>query len=200
MNALIVAGGDVNLSLLKKLLLSTDYVIALDRGFDYLREIEVLPNILLGDMDSIQSEVPQEVTVQVFPAQKGFTDLEAGLIYAQSLHYRFLTVIGFNGTRLDHFLSSVWLLSQTDGDVHFLDTHNRIRVLKEKITLEKGEYSYFSVIPLSPSVISIDGAKYELDRKEMIPESSLGLSNEWEESVVQVILHSGKALLVESKD
>mgnify|MGYP001481708811 CR=1 FL=1 len=200
MNALIVAGGTVDSQQLKDICLASDTIIALDRGLDYLQEIGVSPDILLGDMDSVTSDIPSRLSKQTFPSAKGFSDLEAGLIYAQSLDYDLLQVLGAFGTRIDHLLSGLSLLLEARGHVHFLDTHNRIRLLHEKIALKKSDYIFFSVQALTPSTLSIKGAKYELDHHLLLPSGSLGLSNEWKEPVVHITLHEGKAFLIESRD
>jgi thiamine pyrophosphokinase len=199
-NVLLVAGGSVDLTQLQELCSISDRVIALDRGLDYLLSIDVMPDMFLGDMDSVQSKIPAGLMHQTFPAEKGFSDLEAGLVYAHSLVYDRLHVLGAFGTRMDHLLSGLSLLAESEGEVYFLDPHNRVRRLKEKNCLEKGDYSFFSIQPLCPCVVSIEGAKYDLRFHELRVSGSLGLSNEWKEKTVHIQLHSGNALLIESRD
>lgn len=200
MKILIVGGSSVDYDQLKSCLLESDFVIALDRGLDHLEKIHQQPDLLLGDMDSVSARIRDQYPSEYYPSEKNFSDLEAGFSVARAKGYSRLQVLGATGGRLDHFLSALALLIDMPGQVELLDARNRIRRLPEQLDLAKGEYKYFSIQALCPCVVSIRGAKYPLTKQELLPQESLCLSNEWKEAAAQIILHSGLALLIESRD
>ena len=57
-----------------------DLVIAVDRGLEGVKQLGILPHILLGDYDSVKSEVLKEyeevsqVTCLRYPPEKDYTD------------------------------------------------------------------------------------------------------------------------------
>ena len=57
----------------------SDFIIAADGGYDHLKKINIKPNILLGDFDSIES-IPDDRQKKIkFDTQKDFTDLYAAI-------------------------------------------------------------------------------------------------------------------------
>lgn len=101
-----------------KCLPPVSFIIAADSGLDTLntyrsffskKGTSLLPNVILGDMDSISSkELLKDFSatdVKYFPKDKDFTDTELALKCARSLASdSFIVLVGGNGGRPDHFL------------------------------------------------------------------------------------------------
>jgi len=102
-----------------------DFVIAADSGLEVLEEYNryygnktFYPDLIIGDMDSIQnisllSGYPETI-VRRCPADKDMTDTELALSYARRDVTRdeiYLTLVGGDGGRIDHFLGIFDLFS-----------------------------------------------------------------------------------------
>jgi len=69
------------------LLITGDYIIAVDGGANELRRRGIIPNVIIGDMDSISQSTlnyfkDKGVKVVTYPHEKDETDLELALVYA----------------------------------------------------------------------------------------------------------------------
>ena len=115
MRALIVLGGDAPE---RMLLLScagyADLKIAADRGVEAFEGTGVLPDLLVGDMDSVNPEVlesvQQRTQVQRLPVQKDDTDGVHALDQAIARGAKSITILGALGGRMDHAMANLMLL------------------------------------------------------------------------------------------
>ncbi len=90
------------------------------------------------------------------------------------------------------------------ADARILDSHNQIRLLKDKVCLKKEEAfgPYFSVFSLGGTIegVNIVGAKYPLADHTLLPYDSLCVSNEFEADEVEISFVYGTLILMETKD
>ena len=57
MKTLIVASGKIDdLGLLETLLRESDFIVCADGGLDHLRKVDAIPDLVLGDLDSISQD------------------------------------------------------------------------------------------------------------------------------------------------
>ena len=80
-----------------------DAVIAVDGGFASLEAAGCVPDLALGDFDSL-GFVPEGVPVKLFPAEKDASDMELALEEALTCGAGAVEVYGALGGRLDHTL------------------------------------------------------------------------------------------------
>ena len=74
----IVCGGTIdNIRWLKENLQMYTHIIAADSGYDYCRKSEVIPNVIIGDFDSVSYDLPNNVKRISLPTKKDETDFEA---------------------------------------------------------------------------------------------------------------------------
>ena len=179
-----------------------DYVICADSGYRHAEALGIIPDILLGDFDSI-AEMPQEVEILRFPAEKDETDLQIAICHAREKGFSDIYVIGAFGGRLDHFLGNVCLLhwAQNQGaDVIMQDADTLVRLVSEDVALPRKKQHYLSVIPFfGDATVSITGVKYPLEKHNMLAGDTLGISNEFKSDVAHISVHSGKVLVIECR-
>ena len=119
MSALIVSGGMApSKEILLRELKSSKIVICADSCAYHLFKYDMVPNVLIGDFDSISSEVlslfkSEGCIVEKFPPEKDFTDTEIAIEYAISKGYTNITLLGATGSRLDHVYGNITLLKST---------------------------------------------------------------------------------------
>ena len=88
---------------------SGDYIIAADKGFSYLREIMVKPNIVIGDFDSLDT-IPENENVVQHPIEKDDTDMMLAIKTGLDLGYKTFLIYGGLGGRLDHTYANIQIL------------------------------------------------------------------------------------------
>ena len=88
---------------------SDDLVIAADGGFDYLEEIGLRADIVLGDFDSVISyDLPSDA--MRYPRDKDDTDMFIAAKLGLEKGYTEFIIYGGLGGRLDHTLANIQLL------------------------------------------------------------------------------------------
>lgn len=208
MRAILVAGGTVDEEKLRKALKERIYVAAADSGAEALEKLSTAPDLLIGDFDSISDDTldsyrKKGIECVKFPPEKDASDSELALSILKDRGYDEIEFFGALGGRWDHSVSNLFLiyrLYQESVRVHLRGDCD-VRILTGTNEIEKSS-RYFSLFRISPekTVISIRGAKYDLEHEELPWASSLGLSNEWKEDVAEITVHEGAALLIENDE
>ncbi|NLY47145.1 MAG: thiamine diphosphokinase [Tissierella sp.] len=211
MKGLIISSGKINdYSLLEKLICENDYIVCADGGLDHIMQVDKIPNIILGDLDSISDLgvkyiKEKNIEIEKFPSIKDNTDTELAIIHLINKGMDHITLIGGTGTRLDHTVANIFLLKKFNKDGVFfriVDDNNVINYVTDAIRIEKKENRFISIIPLNSEgiVVSLIGFKYPLKDKHIKFSSTLGVSNEIIHDYGTVMIYKGEALVFESLD
>lgn len=97
--------------LLRAILEKTRVLVAVDGGLRHCRKLRVVPNVVIGDLDSA-SEADLDWArhsgskVRRMPEQNN-SDIEKALEYAQKQRHASIVLTGIDGDRPDHFLHAV---------------------------------------------------------------------------------------------
>ena len=183
-----------------------DLVIAADGGYDTLCEQNVLPNLLIGDLDSIKN-VPTGVEILRFKSEKDETDMHLSALEAIKRGYREILIYGGTGGRADHSFANYSLLlflAKRGISARLVGLRDVALVIENgEITLPHTECGkYFSVFAFGgkASGVSIKNAKYEIESAELSPEFPLGVSNEFRDTPPIVSVKNGAILIIFEKN
>ncbi len=196
---LIVGGGPVNMELLnQELAKKPDLLIAADYGGFYFDELGIIPQVLIGDFDSLSSPIVDKLInagVKVIPysPQKDETDMELAVDFAILEGSSSIIILGGLGRRLDHTLSNIGLFLKALAhkvEIHLLDEVHDITAIDSRIVLERRTGWAVSLIPLTEKVsgVSTSGLLYPLNKADLFFEKSRGIHNEFiaETAIVEV--------------
>jgi len=171
----------------KKQIRTNDYLIAADKGAEHLLTLGYVPDIVVGDLDSISDTAKEELIAQgvrfeISPREKNETDTELALIFALDLKPREIILFAASGDRLDHLLANVFLLAGylNRGIPIYLQTPVETLWLTDKsATLTGSAGRLASLMAISPRVenLSLTGFYYSLQNATLYFGSSLGISN-----------------------
>lgn len=185
-----------------------DYLICADGGGNSALQTGRMPEVLIGDLDSITPENLElcrrnDVLIQQYPREKDETDLELALEYALNLleaKTPSLWLYGATGGRVDHLLGNLALLLKFLNRgccIHIKDPLHEIYMIQGRETLKGRAGQELSIIPVTEKIrVTTDGLYYPLHGEFILKESPRGISNVFlgEQAVVQV--EEGIALLV----
>lgn len=194
----IFCGGPESCSLLKGSL-EGYYIICADSGYDKAKALGVTPHLVIGDFDSVQSDLPDTIEVIRAPAKKDDTDTLLAVKTALSRGYKSLLLAGACGGRGDHLLANIFTLEyikQQGGSGRIMGDTTCIYLLRnETLTLTPDKKSYLSVFSLTDSCsVTISGAEYNLNRFLMTRSFPIGISNEFTNSECVISVKDGTAI------
>lgn len=214
MRTVIINGGNIDydfaLSFLKEH--PYDYMIAADRGMEFLKEAGICPDEIVGDFDSAADGMLEffsgkHILIRKFRPQKDATDMEIAMETAIERGSTSITVFGATGSRMDHVLGSLRNLTiplKAGVECCIIDKNNRIRLVDHSLELKREEQfgTYISLLAFGGAVegLSLTGFFYPLTEYRLEADSALGVSNEMIEDVGTICFQSGRLLVVESKD
>jgi thiamine pyrophosphokinase len=212
-SAAVITGGYNKHSFLEEELnnVKYDYIVGVDSGCNVLFAINVMPDAIIGDFDSIEESVldfykNHECEQIFFDTEKDFTDTELALKHLNTKGISQVTIYGAMGTRMDHSLANIALLETYSDEMDILikDSYNRIRLINGPYSgvIRKDEYEYFSLIPVSEEVM-IDNCslvKYPLSKTILRRKGSLGVSNQWISDKAVLEISKGTLLIICAKD
>jgi thiamine pyrophosphokinase len=99
---LIIAAAPINdYEQLSQYLNNINYIICADGGYIHARKLNLKPNVIIGDLDSI-GEIPQDIEVLQFNAEKDETDTLLAVKLGIERGFKDFLIIGGLGGRLDH--------------------------------------------------------------------------------------------------
>lgn len=213
----IFTGGEVFADTLSELsidICDEAFIIAADSGYQTAKRFGVTVDMLLGDLDSLDkaslsSDALEHIEKIIVSPIKDDTDTQLALDTAISRGTKRVFIIGGLGGRLDHTLSSVFLLeyaAEKGVECIITDGKNRVQIMRacgEATTLTVGRgYKYLSLVSLTDECtdVSISGVYYPLDGVCLTRKYSYAVSNEITAKCANITLNDGTMLVIESKD
>lgn len=179
-----------------------DLILCADGGYDHAKSAGIIPDLLIGDLDSIRTSQDTEIEKIIYPCEKDDTD--TGICLSTALEYgcRDILILGGLGGRLDHTISNIELITgkinQADS-IMIKDMRNSCIVIKDSsITLKKQDNQFISVFSMTENSygVSESGVKYSLDRATLPFGSTLGTSNEYVDDTATISVENGILLIV----
>ncbi len=210
MKAVLVSGGE---KIDKKILFRETkdaYIICADGGIKNFIDTNLLPDLLVGDLDSIDDMgkrfvKEKKILVHEYPKKKNLTDTELAVSILVEKGFNEISILSATGTRMDHTIANMLLLEYLyDNNIFgkLIDNNNEIIFKSEEIfKVFKDNYKYLSLISISDELIySTNGMEYETDHLNIKRYSARGVSNEIKDVFAEINIHSGKALIIKSND
>ena len=190
-------------------LLPGDFLVAVDGGLRHLKRLGLKPDLLIGDLDSVDADELaeiEEVGVEVlrFPPAKDQTDLELALDNALKAGYAQIVIAYPFGDRIDHTLGNFSLLARPDlaGRTLTLDDGQvEARLLDQSASLPTHPGDLVSLLPWDEPVteITIKGLQYPLNNETLVPWRTRGISNVATGDSIDLEFKSGQLLVIKTK-
>ncbi len=176
-----------------------DWVIACDAGWYNADELNLRPDLVLGDFDSSRPPRDPEWPVMTLPRVKDDTDTHYAARMAADEGYDEVTILGgLGGARLDHTIANLCTglyLARRGVKTLLADGRTLVQYLlpDQPIELRREDWSYFSLFPLEGTAegVCVRGAAYPLEGARLTVDWPLGVSNAFEEDVVTLSVERG---------
>ena len=175
---LLVGGGDVDRGLIETLLETVGAVVAADSGADILHDMSIVPDALIGDLDSVSPEVlkalPQDRVHHI--AEQDSTDFDKCL---RNIDAPLIICVGFLGARVDHQLAVMTVMvRRADQRVMLVGQDDIVAVCPPNLALDLPAGMRLSLFPLGQVSGRSKGLRWPIDGISFAPDGRVGTSNE----------------------
>lgn len=208
-NIAIVAGGTLDKILFPQVL-KADYIIGVDRGAYWLLDNRVVPDVAIGDFDSVTEKEFEQIQQKAkkiirHVPKKDATDLELAVEYAITQKPKEIVIFGAIGTRFDHSfagIQSLIRLSSHNIYGYIVDNFNKISIVRHRVQVKYSKiFRYVSIFPVTQkAMVTLTGFAYNVSKHQFVRGSTLGVSNEIVGTSASVVVHHGTVLLIQSRD
>lgn len=173
-----------------------DVVVAADGGIVHAERFGFVPDIVVGDFDSLPpgSQGRLQNTRFVHRPSQDQCDLEKSLIYCEKEELTSLILLGAAGKRLDHTLGNLSLLTRYDRrfQLRVLTPEAEVFIVRDRLELEGMPGQGVSLVPIGEArLVSTTGLKYPLSGETLAFGKREGTSNEFSSHRCTVSLENG---------
>ena len=208
-NCILIGAGDLTISEIP--IGENDLCIAVDGGYEYCKLLEITPDYILGDFDSISEKEAESVAeiakneeekVIILPVVKDDTDMLAAIKVGLAEGYHSFRIYGGMGGRIEHTIANMQCLlylKEHNAVGYLMDGTGMILVAKEEeISFQESLEGYMSLFSMGDqAIVSIENMKYLLREQEVTNSFPVGISNEFilgEKGKVTV--HKGAVVMI----
>ena len=217
-DVIIVSGGNIQrdfaLDFLKKNKTEKVDLIAADRGVEFFKGTDWQPEVAVGDFDSLSAEGAlylqglRETEIMRLKPEKDDSDTQSAVNQMIRRGAKDILILGATGTRLDHVLANLGLLSMgKEKGLHIAiaDQWNYITLAESGTILHReeqfGKYVSFFTVGGDVTGLTLRGFKYPLNGYHLtVEDSGLTVSNEISEETAEILYESGQLLMIMSRD
>lgn len=185
---LALGGAIYDTALSQKLLYAADFIMAADSGYDQCVKLGYPPDLLMGDLDSIQQKPTGTPILELNPA-KNATDGEHALRQIQASHVSRIVLLGGLGPgRLDHVsyhLEALLGAAREGKSMSITDGRQWVTAFAGPssqvihFAKEMPKKMIVSLVPCTPiKDLDLKGLVWDIDHRDLQVPTSLCVSNQ----------------------
>jgi thiamine pyrophosphokinase len=200
--ALIIANGEsCSYELLVSVMEWCPLVVVLDGAYERVKKLQIQPDIVIGDFDSLGSEPDNPTVTFIKIEEQETTDLEKALDYLITKNYTDINVLWASGLRLDHTINNFATLAKYKKyKIVLYDDNSKAFVLPAFYSKIYKAGDSVSLIPISKAEhIHTTNLVYELQNEILEFGKRSGISNQVkDDGEVTITYQSGTLAIIES--
>jgi thiamine pyrophosphokinase len=187
---------------------SADLLAAADGGLRHALALDLLPQVLIGDLDSVSLSDIARVKegggqILQFPPEKDKTDLELAVNHVIQLGFHKIVLMGALGGRSDQMLANLFLLTDeklAGLDVRLVDDREEVFLIRKNGTIQGQPGDRVSLLPLSETAegVTTTNLRYPLANETLYRHNTRGVSNEMLTQAANIQIQSGLLLCFHS--
>jgi thiamine pyrophosphokinase len=179
-SAVLVANGEKPVSnYAKQLIEQNNLRICVDSNLSFFKELDVEPDIIIGDLDTIEINKVSPKSTIVNENDQNKTDLEKSLDYCIAKNIKNIFIIGATGERDDHNLANILIAQQYSDVLNIEMVTNFFQIFfvrESKEILEKKNRNLSMISSIYDNRITTSGLEYNLSDQKL-NSFSHGISN-----------------------
>lgn len=200
---IVSASPAANMEFIVSRIRSDDFVICADGGADKLVDTGIVPDLIIGDLDSSENYgYFKDTKITELSVHKDDTDTMHCVQTGLDMGYGEFLLLGATGGRLDHTLANLSVLLYLERNAArgvIADEYTQTSLLRQGDNVINNICGKtVSVMPFAceRAVLSYQGMYYPMNMGEVTIDYPYTISNKAVDDTVIVTLHSGEALLI----
>lgn len=184
-------------------------IICADGAVKHLINLELTPDLLIGDLDSAEIANVHNGTEIIKISCQNDTDFDKCLNALEQRNLLPCLIVGMSGGELDHILYNINVFMKSakkysncffDCDEGGINKWGFALNSGNSITLKGQSKNIISILPFPNVCISTSGLSWDLERAELKQLSSCSVRNKVEKQEAYIVAHSGQALILMDSD
>lgn len=177
------------------------FVIAADAGYKALQSVNIKPDLVVGDFDSL-GHVPRGENIVRHPVMKDDTDMMLAVKLGLERGFKCFHIYGGMGGRIDHTIANIQTLAYiaNKGASAFLFGDGEIMTVIKNgaVRFDEGSEGTVSAFAIGGNAKGVyeSGLLYNLENAELAPDFPLGVSNEFTGESAEIRVENGMLLVV----
>jgi thiamine pyrophosphokinase len=162
-------------------------LICADGGARHIHALGLLPDLIVGDMDSLDGELQRDFVrqgsrIMRYPGAKDETDAQLALEMVFMMAPDEIRIYGALGARIDHTLANLSLLiaaADQGIEARLLDEWCEMFLIRQRAVIEGGIGQTVSLFALGDDVtgVNLEGFEYPLQNATITLSKPIGISN-----------------------
>lgn len=188
---------------------SYDYIICSDGGANHAYNMDILPDYIIGDLDStdentIEYYKSKNVKFEKFPTKKDETDTELCIELSDKLKAKEIHIIAALGGRIDHTIANINLLYyiRKMGIIpKIISEKEEIYIAMNEELIIDGEIGdTISILPIKNDAkgVTLKNLEYPLQNYDIEFSKPLGISNVMTNTNCHIKVNEGSLIIIKN--
>jgi thiamine pyrophosphokinase len=193
--ALVANGVIHDYDFISSLIRNYDRCLAVDGGLFHCREMNIMPDLIIGDLDSLTPEILNlypKIPIEKFPSHKDKSDMELAIDAANLVNVTKIGLFGALENRTDHSLANLCLMCRLPKKIVIETEKETLFTLegKKQVPCKPGQIVSLMPIGSSAKGVTTKGLKWEL-KDAVLNQDFFSLSNVCLDSHFEISIEQG---------
>ena len=186
-----------------------DYIICSDGGANHAYSMNIVPDYIIGDLDSVNENIieyykSKKVKFEKFPTKKDETDTELCIELSDKLKAKEIHLIGALGGRIDHTIANINLLyyiRKRGITPKIISEKEEIYIaMDEEITIYGEIGDIISILPIKNDAkgVTLNNLEYPLEDYDIEFSRPLGISNVMTDVNCSIKVKEGSLIIIKN--
>jgi thiamine pyrophosphokinase len=181
------------------ILKNAEKIVCCDGAISFLEQQNILPDIIIGDCDSISAEQKEKYKPLIqIDHNEEYNDLQKAIKYCMTNRITEVTILGAAGWRDDHFLANIGILMHyaTQLSLTMVTNYGIFIPIHQTTTFESFAGQQISIFSFSPEAeITFHGLKYPVTKHKFKELWEGSLNEAIAEQFTVELEHGGEVLV-----
>lgn len=170
-------------------------VIAADGAANKLHDLGIIPQIIIGDLDSLRPSIRESHTILHLPDQNS-SDFQKSLSYLRENSLLPSIIVGVNGGYLDHILNNINIFMETDSLLYAPPIIGYVLKENSQHQFTLPPHTKISLMGMPSTIMTSKGLKWDLEHLQLTFPGKTSCFNRTKDLIVSFDIHHGSVLVL----